>query len=117
MSDEHPELAGYEASDGPYRPRRAKVMRAVVLVALAAMLLPLVLSAVSVARSTAARACFVYVETYVPDAAASHVRFDLFEETGAGWQCDWITTSGVTHHLGSLGLIPSGAVVPPGVRT
>jgi hypothetical protein len=105
MTDWHPE---FEEDSRPLRTeRRRRMLRVVVLVALGAMLLPLVLSAVGVARSAAERACVVYASAY--DASASfRVAFDAFAEGGPGWLC-FARPSGAGHDtlLGNLGLMPS----------
>ena len=92
------------------------MLRVAVLVALGAMVLPLVLSAYGVAHSAAARVCAAYVATYDAD-ARSRVELDLFGAGGPGWQCAAVTGSGVSTPLGNLGLLPAAPRVPlPGER-
>ena len=116
MSDWHPE---FEEDSRPLRTdRRRRMLRVVVLVALGAMLLPLVLSAVGGARAAAERACAVYVSAY--DAgASSRVAFDVFAEGGPGWLC-LARPLGAGHDtlLGNLGLMPAAPrLVEPGRAT
>ena len=87
--------------------RRRRALRITVLVALLAMVLPLVLSAFSVARSAAERACAVYVADFDADAAASRVAFDLFAEGGPGWLCYDVRGQGGDAYLGNLGPMPA----------
>jgi hypothetical protein len=94
--------------DGPvFGERRRRIIRMIVLVALVGMLLPLVLSAFSVARSAAERACAVYVADFDADAAGARVAFDLFAEGGPGWLCYDVRDQGGDRYLGNLGLMPA----------
>jgi hypothetical protein len=110
MDDSHPELFddGDERDDRPVRTdRRRRALRIVVLVALAGMLLPLVLSAYGVARAAAERACAVYALDYSVNATSS-VAFDLFAEGGPGWLCFARVGPGDRGMLlGNLGLMPA----------
>ena len=74
MSDSHPELFDDDGwrDDRPVRTdRRRRALRIVVLIALAGMLLPLVLSAYGVARAAAERACAIYALDYSVNATSS----------------------------------------------
>lgn len=109
MSDPHPELHGADDDDsrGPvYGERRRRAIRITVLVALAAMLLPLVLSIYATAQSAAQRACAVYVLQFDTDAAGARVAFDLFGRGGAGWQCFSVGDNGGETLIAGLGLLP-----------
>ncbi|GLU90764.1 hypothetical protein [Agromyces sp. NBRC 114283] len=100
------------APDGPSRwERRRRVIRFTVIVALVAMLAPIVLSTVSVAQSSAARSCAVIVSAYDRDAAGSHVALELFGPGGAGWIC-YADASGEPRPVANLGLLPGA---PPRV--
>lgn len=108
MTDERPEHDERHDDDRPvYGGRRRRVLRITVLVALAALVLPLVLSVVGQAQSAAARACAVYVDRYDADAVGSRVAFDLFADGGPGWMCSAVSAGGVTTPLANLGLLPS----------
>ncbi len=107
MSDVHPELAGDHGDEGPvYGERRRRALRIVVLVALGALVLPLVLSAYGVARSAADRICAIYVAGYDAD-AGSRVSLELFAAGGPGWQCFAVSEFGVSTPLANLGLLPA----------
>ena len=71
MSDEHPELSGYEPGDG--RPLRSKrtvtMMRVVVVLALVGLVLPGIVTTWSVASASAQSACAVWVAYSVPETA------------------------------------------------
>jgi hypothetical protein len=116
MTDWHPE---FEEDSRPVRTeRRRRMLRVIVLVALAGMLLPLVLSAVGVARSAAERACAIYANAY-DLGASSGVAFDLFAQGGPGWLC-FAHPSGAGHDtlLGNLGLMPAAPrFTEPGRQT
>ncbi|GAA2028971.1 hypothetical protein GCM10009819_10870 [Agromyces tropicus] len=93
--------------DGPViGDRRRRVIRIAVLLALAAMVLPVVLSGIGVARSAAARACAAYVAdlSLLDD---SRVEFDLFARGGPGWLCIAVAPSGTSTVIGNLGLMPA----------
>lgn len=117
MSDQHPELEGAPDDDRPVRgDRRRRALRITVLIALGALVLPLVLSAYSVAYSAAARACSVYAANYRAG-ADFRVSLELFGEGGPGWQCFAVSASGVATPLANLGLLPAAPrAVLPGER-
>lgn len=108
MSDLQRGLDDEPHDDRPvYGERRRRALRITVLVALGALLLPLVLSTYSVARSAAARACAVYVDRFDAEAAGYQVTFDLFAAGGAGWQCAAVSAGGVTTVVANLGMLPA----------
>jgi ferric-dicitrate binding protein FerR (iron transport regulator) len=105
----HPELEPDPFDDDGPTPgqRRRRVLRIVVLVALGALVLPLVLSAYGVAKSAADRACAVFVAAYDTNAAGFRTTFDLFAPGGAGWECFAISENGTSRLLGNLGPLPA----------
>lgn len=111
MTDDHPELTGYEPSDArPLRsPRLLLTMRVLVIVGIVALILPGVVTIVSVSSATATRACVAWVEYETPDATSYSVRFELFGPGGVGWQCYSVGAFGGDRRVASLGIIPSGA--------
>jgi hypothetical protein len=112
--EEEPELAGYVPHDE--RPlhsrRRTFVFRAVVLVGLASLILPGLVTTVSVASATANRSCAIWVHYVAPDAQGSTARFELFGAGGIGWECYSVGAFGGDRHVVSLGLIPGGPRLP-----
>jgi len=118
FDDDEPELAGYVPIQRTslYRQRRQKAMRILVLVAVAALIVPGILSTASLARSTAEHTCAVYVGRYQPRAVGSATHFDLFGPRGPGWDCYSVDTAGTETFLVLLGLIPS-APLPPSELT
>lgn len=116
MNDEYdePELAGYEPhGDKPLRsPHLATVMRVVVVLGLAALLLPGILVTMGTAQRTAERTCAQYVAVLAPGAIAASTRFEIFSAAGMGWNCYAIDFDGDQVLLRSLGLIPGGARLP-----
>jgi hypothetical protein len=111
----HPELEPepYNDDDGPTPgERRRRMLRIAVLVALGALVLPLVLSAYSVAKSAADRVCAVYVAAYDTNAAGFRTSFEWFAAGGPGWECLAVSGGGSTRVLGNLGLLPSMPRLP-----
>jgi len=111
MTDEHPELTGYEpGGHRPLRhPRMLLAMRVLVVLGIVALVLPGVLTTVSVGRATAARACDGWVARAQPEATGGDARFELFGPGGVGWQCYSVGAFGGDDLVVSLGLIPTGA--------
>jgi hypothetical protein len=107
----HPELEPDPYGDDDDRPmpgeRRRRVLRVIVLIALGALVLPLVLSAYSVAKAAADRACAVYVNAYDADAAGFRTAFDLFAPGGPGWECRAISAGGADTLIAEMGLLPA----------
>ena len=109
MSGPHPELEPDPFDDDAPMPgqRRRRVLRIVVLVALGALVLPLVLSAYGVAKSAADRACAVFVSAY--DTNAGGVPHDVrpLRAGRTGWECFAISENGTSRLLGNLGPLPA----------
>lgn len=121
MTNEHPELSGYEPHDAS-RPLRSKrvttIMRVVVLLGLVALIVPGILTSMQVAQSTASNACLVAVARYYPLAIDFDARFDLSGPGGFGWQCYAIDQNERETFVIPLGIIPSAPKPPtPGVKT
>ncbi|TQL47238.1 hypothetical protein FB562_0291 [Homoserinimonas aerilata] len=102
----------------PFQPRpmrsrtRTWVLRTVVLLAVLALVLPGVITTISIAGSNAARACAYLVSIAEPSAHATEVHFEAFGPGGLGWECYAVDPFDADHHIASLGLIP----VAPGMR-
>ena len=110
MTDEHPELAGYEPADRPRRPGRQRAMRVAVMLALAAMVLPVVLSTLAVATSTARSTCAAFATAAAGATGgelSTEAPFELFASGGPGWQCYVVTENGDRRHLANFGLFPA----------
>ncbi|POH66192.1 MULTISPECIES: hypothetical protein [Cryobacterium] len=121
MSDFHPELSGYEPTDSsrPLRGRRmVLLMRITVILGLVALLVPGVLTTMSIASATAARACAAAVTRYYPLSEGIDARFELVGAGGFGWQCYAIDQNERQTFVIPLGIIP-GPFRPPaaGVTT
>jgi hypothetical protein len=106
--DDEPELAGYEPGNGrPLRSRRLVItMRVVVVVGILCLVLPQVITAVTVASSTAQAACAAWVRYEAPEATGSSASFELFGAGGMGWECYTVGAFGGDRNVASLGLIP-----------
>ncbi|KFF60494.1 hypothetical protein JF66_04155 [Cryobacterium sp. MLB-32] len=110
MSDNYPELSGYEPHDRnrPLRSRHVtRLMRAVVVLGLLALVVPGVLTTMRVASGTAANACQVNVARYFPFASGADARFEFAGPGGLGWQCYAIDRNERETFVTPLGLIPS----------
>ena len=114
MSDEHPELNGYEPGDG--KPLRSKhtvtMMRVVVVLALVGLILPGIVTTWSVAASSAQSACAVWVAYSVAGDSGADARFELFGPGTIGWECYSDGAFGGDRHIVSLGLIPGPPKLP-----
>ena len=108
MSDEHPELNGYDPGDGkPLRSKRTlTMMRVVVVLALVGLVLPGIVTTWTVAAASAQSACAVWVAYSVPGASGADARFELFGPGTIGWECYSDGAFGGDRHIVSLGLIP-----------
>jgi len=110
MSDNHPELSGYEPNDDkrPLRsPHVMRLMRVVVVLGLLALVVPGVLTTMRVASGTATAACTYDVARYYPNSVAVSARFEFFGAGGLGWQCYAIDINERETFVTQLGLIPS----------
>jgi hypothetical protein len=108
VSNENPELAGYEPYAGkPLRSRRLMwVMRLIVIVGVVSLVLPGIYTTVSVGASNAERACAFRVAQADPSAAGSEARFEVFGPGGLGYECYLLDPFNGDQHVYSLGLIP-----------
>lgn len=110
-----------EARDIDERPlysrRRQDALRAVVIIAVGAMLLPVLANLYAVSAATAASACTVATRHEVPDATGSTAKFEIFGPGVIGWECYAIGGFGGDRHVISLGLIPGMVEIPPGVQS
>lgn len=112
------EPAGRETDDRPlYSRRRRLIMRAVVLIAVGAMVLPVLANLYTVSAATAADSCTVAVHYEAPDATGSTVQFEIFGAGGVGWECYATGGFGGERHIVSLGLIPGMVTIPRGVQS
>ena len=101
MEDYHPELANYEPHERQLRsPRTLFAMRALVIVAIAALVLPGVITTYTFAASSAQSACAVWVNHEVAQQHSSFAKFEMLS-----WNCYAVTADGTTR-MTSLGLLP-----------
>lgn len=108
MNDEHPELSGYEPHrERPLRSRRRMlVLRAVVLLAVLGLVLPGVITTMSVGARNAALACEFRGSIVLPGAPQFEARFEFLGPGGLGWECYATDQLGDERHIDSMGLIP-----------
>ncbi len=115
ISDEHPELSGYEPQDAdrPLRSRRViAIMRIAVVLGLVALIVPGILTSVQIATTTATGTCRVAVLHYYPYASGSDARFELSGPGGFGWQCYAVDRNEREIYVIPLGIIPSAPRTP-----
>ena len=107
VTDEHPELAGYEPyEEKPLRSKRmAWLLRLVVIAAIIGLVLPGLVTTVSVGTSNAMRAC-AYRVALVEPSLDSAARFELFGPGFLGWECYAVDPFSGDRHIDSMGLIP-----------
>jgi hypothetical protein len=112
--DDEPELAGYQPSDGtPLRSRRVLVMmRIVVVIGLIGLVLPTIVTTVSVGTRTAQASCAIWVAYESPSSPGYEARFEAFGPGGLGWECYTVGAFGGDRHVASLGLIPGTPRLP-----
>lgn len=100
-----------------YNKRRTTIIRVMVLIAVGAMLLPILANFYSVGDATAQNACAAAVRYEMPDATGAVAKFEFFGAGVIGWECYAKGGFAGTKHILSLGLIPGGVTIPDGVRT
>ncbi|MEO6827359.1 MAG: hypothetical protein ABI255_04080 [Microbacteriaceae bacterium] len=109
--DDEPELVGFVPIERKPAKRR-RIMRVFVILAIAALVVPGVITTISVASRTAERTCAIYVAHYRPDAVGSSARFEIFAPGGPGWQCYWLDSEEHASYFAPLGLIPTTPRAP-----
>jgi hypothetical protein len=112
--EDEPELAGYEPTDGHTRRglRNPWLLRVVVVLGLIGLVVPGVLTTMSVANRTAQAACAIWVSYQAPGSPAYEARFELFGPGTVGWECYTAGAFGGDSHVASLGLIPGTPNIP-----
>jgi hypothetical protein len=111
---DEPELAGYVPNEGaPRRRRTLMVMRVLVFVGIACLVLPGIVTTISVATNTADAACAAWVRYEAPFATGHSARFEVFGPSGMGWECYSSGGFGNDKHVASLGLIPISPSLSP----
>ncbi len=118
MTDHHPELDGYEPSDGRPLPSRRilRPARFLVVLGLIALVLPGILVTMSTATRTADRSCSIVVARDAPFAMGFDARFELTGPEGPAWYCYAQVRDDDDLRVGTLGLIP-GSPPPPETDT
>jgi len=109
--------ADWEPDDDAPAPwqRRRRLMRAVALVTMLAMIVPGALTAWGVAQSTAERSCRIAVNFYANDRTPSRVAFELGSADTIGWNCYALAPTGEVR-VALLGLIPGPPRLVPATR-
>jgi hypothetical protein len=117
VSDQHPELSGYEPyADKPLRStRKTLLLRAIVLLAIIGLVLPGVVTTITVGASNAERACDYRGSILYPQSQEFDARFEVFGPGILGWECYLVDPFDGEQHVDSMGLIPVAprAVEPP----
>lgn len=95
-----------------YTRRRQNVLRITVLVCVAALVLPGILSIVSHYAAFAHAACWRAAHYSDATTVSTWASFELFGPGGIGWEC-YATGATGERHVASLGLLPSD-ITPSG---
>lgn len=114
MTDQHPELDGYEPSDGRPLPsqRILRPARFLVVIGLIGLILPGILVTTSTATRTADRSCNIVVARDAPYAMGFDARFELLGPEGPAWYCYAQVRDDDDLLVASLGLIPGAPPAP-----
>jgi hypothetical protein len=114
MQDDEPELAGYDPTDNrPLRSRRTMVIiRVFVVIGLICLVVPGIITTISVGSRTAQAECAIWVRYANPASPGSEARFEIFGAGGIGWECYTQGAFGGDEHVASLGLIPGAPRLP-----
>lgn len=114
MTDYHPELDGYEPSDGkPLASQRMlKPARILIVLGILGLVLPGILVTMSTATQTAERSCSIVVARDAPYAMGYDARFELVGPEGPSWYCYAIVQGEADERVGSLGPIPGPPPAP-----
>ncbi len=96
-----------------YSRRRRGVMRFVVLLAVAALVLPGVFVTWSTQVRTAQYACQIAVNYYAPGATSAKASFDLVAGDLLGWNCYAVMFDGQEVFVAHLGLVPGAPRLVP----
>ncbi len=88
-------------------------MRIVVFVGIACLILPGVITSISVASATAHSECLAWVRYETPGATGASARFEVFGAGGIGWECYATGSFGGDQHVASMGLIPISPKLSP----
>ena len=82
-------------------------MRVVVLLGLVGLVLPGIVTTISLGAHTAQASCEKVVSILVPSAKGASARFEIFGDGFIGWECYSVGAFGGDQHVLSLGLIAS----------
>ena len=96
-----------------YSRRRRQVMRLVVLLAIAALVLPGVIVTWTTQVRTAQYACEIAVDYYAPGATASAASFQLRPAELVGWNCYAVMFDGQEVFVAHLGVVPGAPRLIP----
>jgi hypothetical protein len=93
--------------------RRPRVLRTLVILGLVGLVVPGILTTLSVNRGTAEQVCALYVAALDRSASGSRVSFELLGEGGVGWKCYPIDSSRGEYLMAPLGIFPSFPSIKP----
>lgn len=112
---EDAELNGFVPHGDRKQPffRRPRVLRTLVILGLVGLVVPGVLTTISVNRGTAEHVCSLYVSALDASASGSRVSFELFGEGGIGWKCYPIDSANGEYLMAPLGIFPSFPSLKP----
>jgi hypothetical protein len=96
-----------------YSKRRQSALRFVVVVAIAALVLPGVIVTWSTQLRTAQYACEIAVAYYAPGASSSRASFDVVPADLVGWNCYAVMFDDQEYFVAHLGVIPGAPRLVP----
>jgi allophanate hydrolase subunit 1 len=100
-------------SDRPLRPQRKRLMQIVVVVAVAALVLPSIIVTWTTQVRTANYSCSIAVAYYAPGATGTIARFSLTNPQLVGWNCYAEMFDGTEYFVAHLGIIPGAPRLVP----
>lgn len=103
-----PDFPPDESSDDTplHSVRRRRIIRAIAMVSMAALVVPSAIGTIVQARASAVYACNLVGASVAPDALAIEPRFRLTPISAAGWQCFAVFFDGTEVLIATLGPIP-----------
>lgn len=109
MSSPHGDHEGHGDDQPLYGRRRRTILRITVLVCVAALVLPGILSIASHYWAFAQTACNRAAVFSDPTARTARASFEVFGPGGIGWEC-YATNAAGERHVVSLGLFPTDVI-------
>jgi hypothetical protein len=101
------------SSEQPFKPYRRRLMQGVVIVAVAALVLPSLIVTWTTQVRTANYACQIAVAYYAPGATSSSAQFSVSDPALIGWNCYAEMFNGSEYFVAHLGIVPGAPRLVP----